>query len=94
MCAMPLCDCFASLSPVGKSQFVCQIVSKEGVDGLELMLQACRLRRGLKEAGQFVDVSGFSLKCMVCGQGLKGAHGAQEHAAATGHTNFAENDAK
>ena len=69
-------------------------MSKEGVDRLELTHQSCCLRRGLKEAGQFVDVSGFSLKCMVCGQGLKGAQGAQEHAAATGHKNFAENDAK
>ena len=41
-------------------------------------------------ARQFTDLSAFALRCLVCGQGLKGAADAQAHAAATGHTNFAE----
>lgn len=38
----------------------------------------------------FTDTSSFSLRCMICQQGLVGASEAQEHAQKTGHTNFAE----
>ena len=41
-------------------------------------------------ARQFTDLSAFALRCLVCGRGLTGAADAQAHAAATGHTNFAE----
>ena len=46
-----------------------------------------------RKQGQFTDVGNFAVKCLVCGRGLAGAKDVQEHAAATGHTNFAENRA-
>ena len=41
-------------------------------------------------ARQFTDTSNFTLRCLVCQEGLVGQKGAQEHAEKTGHTNFAE----
>lgn len=38
----------------------------------------------------FTDTSRFTLKCLVCQQGLPGPAEAVQHANATGHTNFAE----
>jgi len=38
----------------------------------------------------FTDTSNFTLRCLVCQTGLKGANEAQEHAQQTGHTNFSE----
>jgi len=43
-----------------------------------------------RAARQYTDLAGFSLACLACGAGLTGEKGAREHAAATGHTNFAE----
>ena len=48
------------------------------------------LARGLREQRRFTDVSGFDLRCMVCGAGLSGQRGAQQHARETGHINFRE----
>lgn len=43
-----------------------------------------------RAARAFVDLAGFSLMCGVCGVGITGEKAAREHAAATGHANFAE----
>ena len=48
------------------------------------------IARELKERTQFVDLAGFDLKCMVCGNGINGQTGAQDHARTTGHTNFGQ----
>jgi ubiquitin thioesterase OTU1 len=48
----------------------------------------------LKQRTQFVDLTGFDLKCLVCGVGLRGQRGAQEHAKETGHTNFGQVEAR
>ena len=39
---------------------------------------------------KFTDTAKFTLRCLVCQQGLVGQEGAQEHASKTGHINFAE----
>ncbi|XP_019633545.1 PREDICTED: LOW QUALITY PROTEIN: ubiquitin thioesterase OTU1-like [Branchiostoma belcheri] len=39
---------------------------------------------------QFTDVSGFTLRCLVCNTCLTGQKQAQEHATQTGHINFGE----
>ncbi|CAJ1367062.1 unnamed protein product [Effrenium voratum] len=39
---------------------------------------------------QFVDVKRFTLRCLVCQEGLEGAAAAKDHAQATGHQAFAE----
>ena len=41
-------------------------------------------------ARQFTDTANFSLRCLVCQQGLKGEKEAVEHAKQTGHQNFGE----
>lgn len=44
----------------------------------------------LKSQRKFVNLSGCSLQCNVCGTGLKGSAEAQEHAISTGHQNFGQ----
>lgn len=39
---------------------------------------------------QFTDANNFTLKCLVCGKGLKGGNEANEHAKETNHINFGE----
>ena len=39
---------------------------------------------------QFVDLSAFTTRCLVCQQGLTGQAEVQMHARSTGHTNFSE----
>ena len=41
-------------------------------------------------AKQFTDTSNFTLRCLVCQEGLQGQTDATEHAKKTGHTNFSE----
>ena len=38
----------------------------------------------------FTDTSNFTLRCLVCQEGLRGQAEAAQHAQATGHSNFAE----
>eukprot|EP00960_Hanusia_phi_P006878 196332-Hanusia_phi.AAC.2 len=52
---------------------------------------ALALVKTFHDKRQYTDTSNFSLRCLVCGQGLHGSEGAQKHAAETGHGNFAEN---
>jgi ubiquitin thioesterase OTU1 len=42
------------------------------------------------QARQFTDTANFSLRCLVCQQGLVGEKEALEHAKSTGHQNFGE----
>lgn len=39
---------------------------------------------------KFTDTSSFTLRCLVCQQGLVGEAGALDHAKSTGHANFCE----
>ena len=43
-----------------------------------------------RAARNFTDTSSFALQCLVCGAGLKGNADAEQHAAQTGHQNFAQ----
>jgi ubiquitin thioesterase OTU1 len=43
-----------------------------------------------KAKRRFTDTSSFALRCLVCNAGLRGQQDAQDHAAATGHANFAQ----
>lgn len=49
-----------------------------------------RLASELHDKVQYVNLDGFSLKCLVCGSGLTGEKDAQTHAKETGHTNFGQ----
>ena len=49
-----------------------------------------KIAADLKAATQYVDTSGFQLKCLVCGVGLVGQKDASEHAKSTGHQNFGQ----
>lgn len=54
------------------------------------MTEALAVAAELKASRSFVDVANFTLMCMVCSKGLKGAPEAQAHARETGHANFCE----
>ncbi|XP_069489324.1 ubiquitin thioesterase OTU1 [Ambystoma mexicanum] len=55
-----------------------------------VLAQALELADEARSKRQFTDVNRFTLRCMVCQQGLTGQGGAREHAKETGHTNFGE----
>lgn len=59
-------------------------------DDSEALEGATAIGAEANRARRFTDLAAFALRCLVCGQGLTGAADAQAHAAATGHTNFAE----
>jgi len=52
--------------------------------------KALEVASELKNKRQFTDLSGFSLRCLVCSTPLTGQTQAQQHAKETGHTNFGE----
>lgn len=53
--------------------------------------QACyELTQKMHQAHEYVDTSNFTLRCLVCRQGLTGQQEAVQHAKATGHQNFSE----
>jgi ubiquitin thioesterase OTU1 len=62
----------------------------EGPQAAAYQAAAEQLVAGCHAARQFTDTATFTLRCSACMLGLKGAKEAQEHAAATGHTNFTE----
>ena len=39
---------------------------------------------------KFTDTAGFTLRCIVCREGMQGQAAAAEHAKRTGHTSFGE----
>lgn len=55
-----------------------------------VLAQALELADEARSKRQFTDVNRFTLRCMVCQEGLTGQVGAREHAKETGHTNFGE----
>lgn len=59
-----------------------------GVDDEVTKAEVLRVAEEAKQSGQFVNLASFSIQCIVCGTGLKGQSDAQQHAEATGHTNF------
>lgn len=60
------------------------------IEDEEVMRQAKQLAQEAKSSRQFTDVDKFSLRCNVCHESLKGQIAAQQHAKATGHTDFGE----
>ncbi|XP_014677116.1 PREDICTED: ubiquitin thioesterase OTU1-like [Priapulus caudatus] len=52
--------------------------------------QALQLGVEARSSRQYTDVKRFALRCMVCDVALTGQTEAQEHALASGHTNFGE----
>ena len=60
-------------------------ISNDGV-----LVQALELAKDAYEARQYTDISRFTLRCLVCSVALTGHEDAQNHARATGHTNFGE----
>ncbi|CAH2002023.1 unnamed protein product [Acanthoscelides obtectus] len=55
-----------------------------------ILKQAEQLAQEANTSRQYTDMEKFTLRCMVCQQGLKGQAEARQHAAATGHINFGE----
>nr|CAH7753651.1 unnamed protein product [Callosobruchus chinensis] len=55
-----------------------------------ILKQAEQLAQEANTSRQFTDMEKFTLRCMVCQQGLKGQAEARQHAASTGHINFGE----
>lgn len=60
------------------------------VDDEEVQAQVLHLATEAQKSRQYTDLSGFTLRCLVCNDGLRGQRQAQQHAMATGHSNFAE----
>lgn len=52
--------------------------------------EALEIARKAKKARHYTDISQFALRCLVCGEGLKGQKDAVAHATRTGHSNFGE----
>ena len=61
-----------------------------GQINLQVLTMALELAREAKMSRQFTDVQNFTLRCLVCNQGVVGQTGAQAHAKSSGHTNFGE----
>eukprot|EP01095_Lingulamoeba_sp_RSL-Kostka_P012483 TRINITY_DN4974_c0_g1_i1.p1 TRINITY_DN4974_c0_g1~~TRINITY_DN4974_c0_g1_i1.p1 ORF type:complete len:339 (+),score=98.98 TRINITY_DN4974_c0_g1_i1:74-1090(+) len=52
--------------------------------------EALKLSEKARKKHLYTDISKFTLRCLVCQEGLVGHSEAQEHAMKTGHQNFAE----
>ena len=52
--------------------------------------KARRLVGELHARHEYIDVNKFTLRCLVCQEGLAGQEAARAHASATGHQSFAE----
>ena len=63
------------------------IFSSSDVEAFE---ECKKIAADLKAATQYVNTSGFQLKCLVCSKGLVGQKDASEHAILTGHQNFGQ----
>jgi ubiquitin thioesterase OTU1 len=63
------------------------IFSPNDVFVLERAKEVCHNEHQRKA---YTDTSNFTLRCLVCQQGLRGQQEAAQHAQATGHSNFAE----
>ena len=55
-----------------------------------ILTQALELAREAQSSRQYTDVSGFSIRCLICQKTFTGQKEAQEHAKETKHINFSE----
>ena len=55
-----------------------------------VMLQAMHVAELAKLEHRYTDLARFTLRCETCGAALRGEREAEEHAMATGHSNFQE----
>ncbi|KAI8995938.1 hypothetical protein BC832DRAFT_568073 [Gaertneriomyces semiglobifer] len=58
--------------------------------GETVLAAAIELARIWNQKRKFTDLANFTLKCGVCGKGLRGQKEAQAHAMEVGHTEFTE----
>lgn len=65
-------------------------VTVHSVNDESIMAKAKVAAKEAKDAHNYTDTAGFTLKCLVCGTRLKGETEAQKHAKMTSHTNFSE----
>lgn len=77
-------DALFSVGPGGTE------VSVHPTSDLSILDKAKATAKEAKEAHNYTDTAGFTLKCLVCGTRLKGETEAQKHAKTTTHTNFSE----
>jgi hypothetical protein len=56
----------------------------------ESYTNALKIASELRKAHEYTDMNSFTLKCLVCAQGLTGEKDARDHASKTGHINFSE----
>jgi len=66
------------------------VFSTESGEAQGLMAEAQVLVHEAHTKRAFTDTANFTLRCLVCQQGLVGQEGAMEHAKKTGHGNFCE----
>ncbi len=67
-----------------------KIFALNSAEDIEMEKMSKELAARLKEQRQFTNTSTFTLRCMVCSEGLTGETEAQDHAKRTGHQNFSE----
>ena len=67
-----------------------KIFALNSVEDIEMEKMSKELAARLKEQRQFTNTNTFTLRCMVCSEGLTGETEAQDHAKRTGHQNFSE----
>lgn len=60
------------------------------IEDESIYVQAEQLAKEAQSSRQYTDVDKFTLKCNQCDVRLTGQTQAQQHAKATGHTNFGE----
>ena len=75
------------LEPVNSGEPIQTVFS---TDDDWILAQALELATEANRSKQYTDLTGFTLRCLVCNDGLRGQRQAQQHAMATGHANFAE----
>jgi ubiquitin thioesterase OTU1 len=71
----------------------CYVTCIDTVDALKVTQcdrKAKALAEKFKQMRLFTDTANFSLRCLVCQEGLVGENEAREHARSTGHQNFGE----
>ena len=61
-----------------------------GVTVEEALASGFTVVQEMKKNAKFTDTDNFTLRCMVCFQGLKGAAECAAHAQQTGHQNYSE----
>jgi len=69
---------------------VCSFPTADGAALATVMAQAAEVVAAARAARAFTDTARFTIRCLVCQQGLAGEAEAVAHAQATGHTNFSE----